>query len=265
MVSSRYKLLHNSHVKIQTFVRQELEESVRWQKMGNDTGSTAVGSEQTKRDFYELVDASVRRVEILSPMSFVAQMDKNGFSNFVGLDLPLLKFIGRNTGGVIVDNGWIRHLGVGGLGCKRSLLAWNRYIHGAKLSSWPYVCCADDFLGGFFAINLGGLGKSIGSIFYFGPDTLDWEDLEISHEDFVAWTLTERTDAFYHGCRSEAWKEQASRLGADYSLSIYPALWEDGPEICERESSVLAVEEVWTQHQDFRTKLNRSLVDRLAV
>ena len=265
MVSSRYKLLHNSHVKIQTFVRQGLQEPLRLQKMIRATDGTMVGSEQTKRAFYDLVDSSARKVEILSPMSFVAQMDKNGFATSVGLELPMLQFIGLSTGGVIVDGGWIRHLGIGGLGCKRSLMAWNRYIHGAQLSSWPFVCFADDFIGGFFAINLGGLGENIGNIFYFGPDTLDWEDLEISHEDFVAWTFTDRTDAFYNGCRSSAWKQEAVRLGADYALSIYPALWEEGPDICERDWNTLTVEELWTQHQECKNKLNRSLVDRLAV
>src|SRR3954451_9118981 len=57
------------------------------------------------------------------------------------------------TGGLLIDNGWIRILGSGNSKLNRTLPDWNK---GKTLNEFgerpPYLLVADDAVGGFFAI-----------------------------------------------------------------------------------------------------------------
>ena len=48
----------------------------------------------------------------------------------------------------------------------------------------PFQLLADDAVGGFFAIDGGGLSLEQGKVCYFAPDTLDWEWMEMRYSDF---------------------------------------------------------------------------------
>jgi hypothetical protein len=85
------------------------------------------------------------------------------------------------TGGILVDDGWVRILGSGSAALNRDLMTWN------KDKQNNFLLVADDVLGGFFAINAGAFGpESIGKIFYFSPDNLQWEATNKSYSDFCA-------------------------------------------------------------------------------
>ena len=60
------------------------------------------------------------------------------------------------TGGLLIENGWIRILGSGSDRMKRTLPDWNM---GKSFSEFgepaPYLFVADDAIGGFYAINGG--------------------------------------------------------------------------------------------------------------
>ena len=64
----------------------------------------------------------------------------------------------HETGGLLIDNGWIRILGSGSKRLDRSLMDWNK---GKSFNNageqTKFLLIADDVLGGFFAINAGGL------------------------------------------------------------------------------------------------------------
>ena len=79
------------------------------------------------------------------------------------------------TGGLLIDHGWLRILGSGHSRLPRSLASWNegRTMFGDERPP-GYLLVADDVLGGFFAINGGSLGPEQGSVFYFAP-------LKLSH------------------------------------------------------------------------------------
>ena len=87
------------------------------------------------------------------------------------------------TGGILVDNGWIRILGSSSDKLKRSLPEWNRgktfEEYGQVMS---FLLIADDAIGGFFALNGGEFGnQNLGKIYYFSPANLEWEPLEIGY------------------------------------------------------------------------------------
>ena len=98
---------------------------------------------------------------------------------------------------------------------------------------------ADDVLGGFFAINGGGLPGNPGDMVYLPPDTLQWEPMAMGHSTFVDWTLTGRLDELYLSHRWDGWERE---------------LWAEGPAIGERTREPVPIEEIWRLWQDFAAK-----------
>jgi hypothetical protein len=72
------------------------------------------------------------------------------------------------TGGILVDSGWIRILGSGNVKLNRSLPDWNKGKGISEFGEKPFfMLTADDAVGGFFAINGGGLGSNFGKVYYY--------------------------------------------------------------------------------------------------
>ena len=80
--------------------------------------------------------------------------------------------ISYETGGILIDNGWLRILGSGHTRLSRSLASWTQLVTAGQ--TFQALLIADDASGGFFALNGGELGKDLGGIYYFAPDTLEW-------------------------------------------------------------------------------------------
>src|SRR5688572_9820153 len=80
-----------------------------------------------------------------------------------------------HSGGILVDHGWIRILGSGHPRLPRSLPEWNRRLAlEGKVCPDGFYLVADDLVGGFFALDGGGLGAGGGQVFYFAPDAVAW-------------------------------------------------------------------------------------------
>lgn len=97
-----------------------------------------------------------------------------------------------HSGGILVDNGWIRILGSGHPKLNRALMEWNKDKTFTQLGERsPYLLVADDVVGGFFAINAGGLGSDPGKMYYLSPTSLEWESLELTYTQFVEFCCLE--------------------------------------------------------------------------
>ena len=82
------------------------------------------------------------------------------------------------TGGILINEGWIRVLGSGSPELDRGIMSWNEGKSFQKYGDRPaFLLVADDVVGGYFAINAGALGPDMGTIHYLAPDTLQWENL----------------------------------------------------------------------------------------
>ena len=70
------------------------------------------------------------------------------------------------TGGILIDNGWIRILGSGNAKLSRTLPGWNK---GKTLKDSTetsgFLLIADDAIGGFFILNGGFFGEDIGKVY----------------------------------------------------------------------------------------------------
>lgn len=160
--------------------------------------------------------------------------------------------LAHETGGVLVDHGWIRFLGSGHPKLKRTLSEWNR-----GRSDGLYLV-ADDAVGGFFAINGGALGDDVKNIYYWPPDRLEWEPLEIGFTDFFCWSLTSKLADFYSNLRWPEWEADLANLSGDQSFNFCPFLWIKDSSACESDRRPVPVEEAFDLKVDIVRQLQQS-------
>jgi hypothetical protein len=123
------------------------------------------------------------------------------------------------TGGLLIQNGWLRFLGSGHERLSRDLRSWN------EDRANGFFLVGDDAVGGFFALNGGGLGEDLHTVYYWAPDDLDWLALGMTFTDLLQSALSERLDEFYESLRWRTWQKDVATLGGDQSFAFYPFLW----------------------------------------
>jgi hypothetical protein len=155
--------------------------------------------------------------------------------------------IAYETGGILVDFGWLRILGAGSPRLPRSLADWNgleadtRRLPGA-------VLIGDDALGGFFAANGGALPGPAGNVFYFAPDSLRWADIGLGYSQWVYWACVGKLELFYKNFRWQGWEKDVAHLRGDQGISVYPFLWANAEPIADRQRRPAPIEELWRLH-----------------
>jgi uncharacterized protein DUF2625 len=146
--------------------------------------------------------------------------------------------VAYETGGIIIQNGWLRILGSGHPRLPRRIDKWN-----AGRSDGLYRI-ADDAAGGFFALNGGALGTDRGQLYYWAPDDLDWLNLEMGYTEFLQFCLTGRINGLYADLRWPSWEADAAALTSDRCYSFYPFLWTKEGSITGSHRSMISVSEV---------------------
>jgi hypothetical protein len=158
--------------------------------------------------------------------------------------------IAYETGGVLIDHGWLRILGAGNPKLPRNLAEWNRG------RSSGYLLVADDVVGGFFAINGGSLGENAGSMYYWAPDTLRWEALNIGYTDFVRWAVSDKLSAFYRDLRWNNWESDVKIASGDQCFTFYPFLWAKEGAVESSSRKLVSVSEQYAFNVELAAKLN---------
>lgn len=200
------------------------------------------------------IDSAKNKVEIL-PADTIRAMDAL-YKTQVTTRSPMGAVI-YMTGGLLIDNGWIRILGSGNAKLNRSLPEWNK---GKAFKDFgqaaPFLLIADDAIGGFFMLNGGGLGKDLGKVYYFSPDNLEYEPLDLTYTDFLNFCFTHNLDEFYKGYRWINWKEEVSKLNGDEVFNFFPCLWtKEGKDINKISRNPVATEKQYSLNLDFRKQL----------
>jgi hypothetical protein len=182
-------------------------------------------------------------VKILKPSKNLAE------DTLIKLQLSTNSVLGSivyNTSGILINNGWIRLLGSGEIGV-RSIIDWNEITSIGECNKIKNaLLVADDVMGGFFAINSGAFKGNLGNVFYLAPDTLEWEDLEITYSQFIKWALTEQTDKFYESFRWTNWVEKIKNIDINHGLLVYPFIWAEGEAIENRPKKDVPISELWS-------------------
>jgi len=155
------------------------------------------------------------------------------------------------SGGILIDNGWIRILGSGSDKLSRSLPGWNKGKTYQTFGEQPkFLLVADDAIGGFFAVNGGALGSEQGKVYYLAPDDLRWESLHIGYTEFINFCLVGDMNEFYSGLRWKDWKADMPKISGNDGFSIYPFPWtKEGKDIEKDSKKVVPIQELY----DFET------------
>ncbi len=137
------------------------------------------------------------------------------------------------TGGLLIDCGWVRLLGSGSDQLGRSLVSWNLTC-GLAVPGDPLLLVGDDAVGGLFAINAGRFSGQPGEVHYFAPDSLSWESLGRGYSDLVTFLLNGDLADFYANVRWNGWETEVAAMAGYQAMSLYPPLWAKASETDER-------------------------------
>ena len=162
------------------------------------------------------------------------------------------------TGGILINGGWIRLLGSGCERLDRGMFQWNKGKTFEDYGQPPaFLLVADDILGGLFAINGGAFGQDdLGQIYYLAPDTLAWEPMKCGYSEFVGWTLSGDIHLFYKPFYWEGWQEEVPKLNGNQVFSFFPFLFtKEGQQIEAVSRKVVPIEESYRLTMDMQRQL----------
>lgn len=151
----------------------------------------------------------------------------------------VLECVITNCNGVCIDN-WIRILGQGNE--KHHGVAYYNNLSDESLSGMLIV--ANDVVGGIYAINISRFENEKDMVWYFAPDTLEWESLEINYTDFLAFAAHGDLTGFYKSMRWKNWSAECEKIGFDEGCSIYPFLWANECKIDTADKKAVPFEEI---------------------
>ncbi|MFF6993530.1 DUF2625 family protein [Streptomyces sp. NPDC008313] len=138
-----------------------------------------------------------------------------------------------NSGGLILDSGWLRIYGSPEPGSGMPSLAQVNALPARFDPLWrpgAGLVVGHDVLGGAFVLNgpdakAAGRPGEPGEVVYFAPDSLRWEALGAGHDAWLGWLLSTGTEQFYDNLRWPGWRGESGALTGTQGLSITPFLW----------------------------------------
>lgn len=162
-----------------------------------------------------------------------------------------------STGGLLIDDGWIRILGSGHAKLNRTLPEWNREKSLKEFGEQPsFLLVADDAAGGFFAINGGGLGIDTGKAYYLSPDELKWEPLDLTYTELLNFCFNGDLADFYKNLRWNNWRREVAMLDGNMMYNFFPPLWTtEGKDINKVSRKPITAEEQFSFTLDMRKQL----------
>ena len=167
--------------------------------------------------------------------------------------------VALETGGLVIDR-WLRVLGGGGPRMAGDLARWNGLgAHPILPRQSGLRIVGHDVIGGFFAIDRGGLGDTLGEMHYYAPDSLAWEGIDQSYSEWLHGMLDDDMNNFYAENRWKGWEREAAETGFDDGIAIEPGLWTDEGRPIEKTSrKAVSMPALWALEQEASRHLDRS-------
>ncbi|GAA1846407.1 DUF2625 family protein [Asanoa iriomotensis] len=147
-----------------------------------------------------------------------------------------------NTGGLVVDHGWLRVFGGG-----------HDALPDVAAGLGPgHLAIAHDVLGGQFAARPGARP----TVHYFGPDRLAWDDLEVGYGDWLEAMLTGSATEFYADLRWPGWEAEVAGVALDEGISLLPPPWtREGKDLAAVSRKPIPIAELISVHHDVAQQL----------
>lgn len=155
--------------------------------------------------------SAVRPVEVLPPSTNAGLV----LSQLQVTTRSMMGTLAYETGGVLIDHGWLRFLGSGHARLTRSLADWNLDRKDGLF------LIADDVLGGFFGIR----GQAGREVSYLSPMTRQWQPLGVGFSGLLQWAIQGDIDQLYEKMRWDEWRADIQGLQGDQVLMCHPPLW----------------------------------------
>jgi len=114
---------------------------------------------------------------------------------------------------------------------------------------------AYDVLGGVYVWATRAGGRP--TIHYFGPDILEWQDLEQGYADWLHAVLGGSLGRFYENLRWPGWPNEVGAVPPDQGIHTFPPPWsEEGQDLSTASRAVVALRELVSFHQDTARQLD---------
>lgn len=163
----------------------------------------------------------------------------------------VLGALAYETGGILVDGGWLRILGGGAAGLP-DLATANAIVDMPPPLAIPgALIVAHDVVGGRFAVNDDAFAGRPGEVHYFAPDSLRWEPLGVGHSDFVLWSMSGALERFYEPFRWSGWQAEMTSTRLDQGVQLWPPPWTaEGKDVDDVSRRVVPWHELPSQYDD---------------
>lgn len=149
----------------------------------------------------------------------------------------------------ITVNGYLRVLG------RENIITLNecvkKYYEGNKL------IVAYDIFGGIYAIGNGDFEGNKRNIWYFAPNSLEWEALEINYPQFISWICSDNIKDFYIDFTWNGIEATIKDIKKDQAILIYPFLWAAECNIETARKTLVPLEELIAINAYYRKKIIR--------
>ena len=116
---------------------------------------------------------------------------------------------------------------------------------------------ADDIFGGLFALNKEAFQSTKEEIWYFAPDTLEWENLEINYKEFIDWISRNSLNEFYSAFKWSDYYKDVKDIKFNQGILVYPFLWSNECNIETAEKKIVPFSELITLNLEYKEKFNR--------
>jgi hypothetical protein len=162
-------------------------------------------------------------------------------------DQSWLGAVVAHTGGLLLDDGWLRVLGSGAPSLPDILAAADRKS--------AYLPVGHDVLGGQFVWTPNESGRP--TVHYFGPDALEWHDLELGYAEWLGAMLGGALDGFYETLRWPGWAEEVAACRPDQGIHTFPPPWsKEGKDLASVSRRVVPIAELISLHEDTARQLS---------
>lgn len=176
-------------------------------------------------------------IKILDVNEKIKMQFENKYYNFQD---NLFYEVMENCGGIVIDN-WIRLYGCGEL----NVIDKNQMI---KNDYNLDIIIGEDVIGGIFALK-------DNVVYYFAPDALKWECLNIYYANFIHWLINDiqNVNLFYKDYRWSNWKEESKSLCLNQGFSLYPLLFSKC-NIENRDRKIINIDEIIMRNFELKNK-----------
>lgn len=113
---------------------------------------------------------------------------------------------------------------------------------------------ANDIWGGLFAISNGDFEGNMRDIWYFAPDLLEWENLDINYAEFLSWACGSGLEEFYQSFLWEDIDSILREINVNQAILIYPFMWAKECNLETADKKIVPLEELVAINADYQKK-----------